>query len=99
MTMAVVDPSGDTRETLTSFELVLRANSGDSSARDLLFARYEARLQRWAHRRLPAVARGSYETHDLVQDTLLQVLNHLPEFPPRHEGAFQGYVRTVLANR
>ena len=43
--------------------------------------------------------RGAHETHDLVQDTLLQVLNNLHKFNPRHEGAFQGFVRTILANR
>jgi RNA polymerase sigma factor (sigma-70 family) len=92
--------SGDERqEALTSFELVLRANAGNQGARDLLFTRYQARLQRWAHGRLPQAVRGGHETHDLVQDTLLQVLGNLHKFNPRHEGAFQGFVRTILANR
>lgn len=86
-------------EALNSFELVLRAKAGEDAARDQLIARYQTRLQRWAHGRLPASARGAHETHDLVQDTLLQVLNNLQKFNPRHEGAFQGYVRTILANR
>ena len=34
-----------------------------------------------------------------MQDTLLQVLNNLHKFNPRHEGAFQGFVRVILANR
>ena len=34
-----------------------------------------------------------------VQDTLIRVFEGLPSFKPRHEGAFQGYVRTVLWNR
>ena len=94
-----VRPDDDNRESLTSFELVLRAKTGDERARDLLIERYQARLRRWAHGRLPPSARGAHETHDLVQDTLLQVLNNLDRFNPRHEGAFQGFVRTILANR
>jgi RNA polymerase sigma-70 factor (ECF subfamily) len=94
-----VRPDDDNRESLTSFELVLRAKTGDERARDLLIERYQSRLRRWAHGRLPPSARGAHETHDLVQDTLLQVLNNLDRFNPRHEGAFQGFVRTILANR
>jgi RNA polymerase sigma-70 factor (ECF subfamily) len=99
--MAIAPPASDHEnwQSLNSFELVLRAKTGDERARDLLFERYEARLQRWAHGRLPPSARGAHETHDLVQDTLLQVLNNLDRFNPRHEGAFQGFVRTILANR
>jgi RNA polymerase sigma factor (sigma-70 family) len=84
---------------LSSFELVIRANTGDRTALEALFARYAARLQRWAHGRLPPGVRGSLQTMDLVQDTLVSVFQHLPTFSPRHEGAFQGYVRTILRNR
>ena len=94
-----VPPDDDNRESLTSFELVIRAKAGDDRARDVLIARYQTRLQRWAHGRLPPSARGAHETHDVIQDTLLQVLDNLDRFNPRHEGAFQGFVRTILANR
>jgi len=97
--MAAVSSPDDDGDALTSFELVLRAKAGDVAARDLLFAVYKTRLQRWAHGRLPPAARGAHETQDLVQDTLIQVLSHLHTFNPRHEGAFQGFVRTILANR
>ena len=83
----------------SSFDLVQRANAGDREALDTLFARYSPRLQRWAHGRVPPAARGALQTHDLVNDTLMRVLEGLPSFKPRHEGAFQGYVRTVLWNR
>jgi len=82
-----------------SFELVQRANSGDQQALEALFARYLPRLQRWAHGRLPQAARGSLQTYDLVQDTLTRVFQGMSTFTPRHEGAFQGFVRTVLYNR
>jgi RNA polymerase sigma-70 factor, ECF subfamily len=93
-------PSTDAPLSATSsFDLVLRANRGESQALDALLARYLPRLQRWAHGRLPPAARGALQTQDLVQDTLMHVLERLPSFNPRHEGAFQGYVRTTLWNR
>ena len=83
----------------SSFALVNRAHAGDAAARDELCARYLPRLQRWAHGRLPASARGALDTVDLVQDTFMQVLQRLGEFQPRHEGAFQSYLRTTLMRR
>ena len=79
-------------------ELVQRARSGDQAALDSLFTRYESRLRRWAHGRLPASARGALETRDLVQDTLIKVFQKLPVFEPRHPGAFRDYVWTTLWN-
>jgi RNA polymerase sigma-70 factor (ECF subfamily) len=93
--VSATDQSGAT----SSFDLVLRANSGERAALDDLLARYLPRLQRWAHGRLPPAARGALQTQDLVQDTLMKVIERLPSFNPRHEGAFQGYVRTALLNR
>ena len=92
-------PNAGTPETESSLELVVRARAGDLQARDALCARYLPRLQRWAHGRLPAGARSAVDTHDLVQDTLMQVVQRLDTFEPRHEGAFQGYVRLALLNR
>ena len=86
-------------EAASSFELVLRARGGDQEALNDLCARYLPRLQRWAHGRLPASARGALDTHDLVQETMTNVVQRLDKFEPRHEGAFQGYLRQALLNR
>src|SRR4030095_11478132 len=67
MAGVTVSPDDDW-ESLDPFELVIRAKGGDERARDTLFQRYQPRLRRWAHRRLPDGVRGAYETHDLVQD-------------------------------
>jgi RNA polymerase sigma-70 factor (ECF subfamily) len=94
------DPTATSRvEAQSSIELVRRARTGDTAAENELCVRYLPRLQRWAHGRLPAWARGSLDTHDLVQDTFMQVLQRLDQFEPRHEGAFQGYLRQALFNR
>ena len=82
-----------------SYALVLRARNGDLAAQNELCVRYLPRLQRWAHGRLPAWARGALDTHDLVQDTFIQVLKRIGDFEPRHEGAFHGYLRQALINR
>ena len=84
---------------LASMELIARARSGDEDALNDLCARYLPRLQKWAHGRLPAWARGATDTHDLVQDTMAHVVRRLGAFEPRHDGAFQGYLRQALLNR
>jgi RNA polymerase sigma-70 factor (ECF subfamily) len=56
-------------------------------------------LRRWAHGRLPAAARGSLDTGDLVQETVLHVLRRLDTFEPRHVGAMQAYLRQSVINR
>jgi RNA polymerase sigma factor (sigma-70 family) len=101
--MAEASPSGespaDRVDAESSFALVRRAHAGDADARDKLCACYLPRLQRWAHGRLPSWARGALDTHDLVQDTFIHVLKRIEEFEPRHEGAFQAYLRQALLNR
>ena len=86
-------------DTESSLDLVIRARTGDEGALNALCARYLPRLQRWAHGRLPSAARCSVDTHDLVQETLTHVVQRLHAFEPRHEGAFQGYIRQALLNR
>jgi RNA polymerase sigma-70 factor (ECF subfamily) len=75
-----------------------RIKAGDSSAREQLVSRYLPLLQRWAHGRLPAHARGLLETGDLVQVTLVRALDQLDRFEPKREGAFLAYLRTALMN-
>jgi RNA polymerase sigma factor (sigma-70 family) len=48
---------------------------------------------------LPAAARGSLDTGDLVQETVLHVLRRLHSFQPRHVGAMQAYLRQSVINR
>jgi len=86
-------------DALTSVELLARARAGDQNAVEDLYARYRPRLEKWAHGRLPAWARGALDTQDMVQDTLLQVVQRLGSFEPRHDGAFQAFLRTSLKNR
>lgn len=86
-------------ESESSFTLVERACEGDEQALNDLCARYLPRLERWAHGRLPAYARGPLDTHDLVQEALAGAAHRIRTFEPHHKGAFQAYVRQALLNR
>jgi RNA polymerase sigma-70 factor (ECF subfamily) len=48
---------------------------------------------------VPAWARDSFDTGDLVQETALKAYANLPSFQARHRGALFDYLRTVLRNR
>jgi RNA polymerase sigma-70 factor (ECF subfamily) len=75
-----------------------RARGGDSEALEALCRRYMPLLQRWATGRLPRAARERFDTGDLVQEVLFKALRHIEDFEPRHEGAFQVYLRKTLHN-
>ena len=82
-----------------TIELVLQARGGDRMALEALLERCLPPLKRWAHGRLPAHARGSLDTGDLVQEAALHVLARLDKFDPRHVGAMQAYLRMSVINR
>ena len=82
-----------------TIELVLQARGGDRRALEALLERCLPPLKRWAHGRLPAHARGTLDTGDLVQEAALHVLARLDKFEPRHVGAMQAYLRMSVINR
>lgn len=91
--------SAATRLGETSYQLLVRARSGDAAARDRLYHRYLAPLRCWARGRLPVWARDLMDTDDLVQETLMRSLNGLDVFEPRRAKAFQAYLRQGIRNR
>lgn len=76
--------------------LLRRVRDGDLTARERLCALYLPVLRRWAHGQMPHNARDLVDTHDLVQITLMRVLDRVAQFEPRHEGAFLCYLREAL---
>ena len=82
-----------------TLELVVRARQGDRMAVEALLQRCLPPLKRWAHGRLPAAARGTLDTGDLVQEAALHALRRLDAFEPRHVGAMQAYLRMSVINR
>ena len=83
----------------TSMSLLTRAQAGDQHALEALLDRYRPRLERWARGRLPDWARDLADTHDLVQETLIQAFRKVEGFEIRGEGAFQAWLRQILLNR
>jgi RNA polymerase sigma-70 factor (ECF subfamily) len=94
-----VEPASGARAELDSTASLLeRIRQGHDDARERLFARVVPVLQRWAHRRLPDRARDLLDTDDLVQVTVLRALVRLKDFEYQGEGAFLGYLRSILIN-
>ena len=89
----------DERSLLATVVLLRMAKDGDLEARDHLFHRYHARLSRWAAGRLPMRARSLLDTSDLVQETLVRVLEGIDRIEIRGPGGFQAYVRQAVLNR
>jgi RNA polymerase sigma-70 factor, ECF subfamily len=82
-----------------TMELVIRARAGDRPAVDARLQRCLPGLKRWAHGKLPAYARGTLDTGDLVQEAALHAIRRLDVFEPRHVGAMQAYLRASVINR
>lgn len=78
--------------------LLRRIRAGDAGAQQALYDRCLPLLLRWAHGRLPHYARGSTDTEDLVQTTLMRALKHLSAFDASGTGAFLAYLRQILLN-
>lgn len=95
----VPDADPASRNAASTFQLIDQIKSGDAAAIEILFGRYLVPLQRWASGRLPPWARHATDTHDLVQDTLLNVFRRIENFEPKREGAFQAYLRQAVMNR
>jgi RNA polymerase sigma-70 factor (ECF subfamily) len=97
------DPEPATEDRLLSdeptMELVIQARAGNREATEALLERCLPPLKRWAHGRLPAVARGNLDTNDLVQEAAISWLRRLEHFEPRHVGAMQAYLRQSVINR
>ena len=83
----------------TTTRLLARAQAGDADALNDLFSRHVPLLSRWARGRLPGWARDVADTHDLVQETVLQTFKNMRGFEPRGKGALRAYLRQALLNR
>jgi RNA polymerase sigma factor (sigma-70 family) len=55
-------------------------------------------LNRWAHGRLPAAARGRLDTRDLVQEAVLHLIARSQSFEPTTAEAALAYLRKTVLN-
>lgn len=86
-------------EVHSTVSLLERARNGDQAALDALFAHFLPRLRRWASGRLPRAARHVADTHDLVQDVLLQTFRNIASLEGTTGAALQAYLRQAVLNR
>jgi RNA polymerase sigma-70 factor, ECF subfamily len=93
------EPTANLLSDEPTMELVLSARLGNRMALEALLERCLPPVKRWAHGKLPAHARGSLDTGDLVQEAAMHVLARLDKFEPRHVGAMQAYLRMSVVNR
>jgi len=93
------DPAATGNTPDSTITLLERARAGDRSAVDALFARCVPPLRRWARGRLPLWARDMADTHDVVQDAVIQTFKKMDTFDARGEGALQAYLRQAVMNR
>jgi RNA polymerase sigma factor (sigma-70 family) len=93
------DPGTPQKPLESTHDLLSLVRQGDRDALERLYTRCVPSLRRWARGRLPAAARGSLDTQDLVQDTVVNSLRRLDRFESRHEGALQAYLRQAVLNR
>jgi RNA polymerase sigma-70 factor (ECF subfamily) len=93
------EPTANLLSDEPTMELVLSARLGNRLALEALLERCLPPVKRWAHGKLPAHARGSLDTGDLVQEAAMHVLARLDKFEPRHVGAMQAYLRMSVVNR
>jgi RNA polymerase sigma factor (sigma-70 family) len=83
----------------SSIDLLLKAQSGDAEALNLLLERYLPRLQHWASGRMPMGIRTMSDTADIVQEAVINALRNLNTIEIRSEGALQAYLRQAVKNR
>jgi RNA polymerase sigma-70 factor (ECF subfamily) len=83
----------------SSFELMRRAQSGETAALEHLLQRYRPRLRRWCSGRLPRFARDFTDTDDIVQDALVGFVRTFATFDYRGEWSIQAFLRRAAINR
>jgi RNA polymerase sigma-70 factor (ECF subfamily) len=82
-----------------SEELLRRFQGGDNEALERLWTRYLPRLKRWAHGRLPPLARSETNTDDVVQEAFVRSLRHLHDLELRDPRSLFAYFRTIVFNQ
>ena len=95
---SATDPSTRELETGSTVTLLPLAARGDRRAVEILIERMRPYLTRFGHGRLPRWARSRAETEDLVQESLIRALNHLPRFESQSIKDFRSWLHTVFRN-
>jgi len=79
-------------------EFVVRRSGTDHTRLEAMVVECLPSVRKWAHGRLPAAVRGSFDTCDLVQEVARRTLSKRGAFDVRHPFAVEGYMRRALLN-
>ena len=74
------------------------ASQGNGEAVSALLERMRPFLTRIGHGRLPGWARGRAETDDLVQESLIRAVRHIPRFQSQTPRDLRNWLHTVFKN-
>lgn len=78
-------------------ELLLRAKAGDRDALGLAVEHYRGYLMLLARTQIGRRLQGKADASDLVQETFLEVHQHIGRFRGSSEAEFLSWLRTILA--
>ena len=81
----------------TTVGLVRQAKNGNRDALEKLLGRYYKKWLRKYHGNLGAVVRKLYDTEDLVQSAIVEVMTELPRL--EHERAFFTWVTSIIRHK
>ena len=95
---SAIDPGTRELATGSTVTLLPLAAKGDRRAVEIRIERMRPYLKRLGHGRLPHWARSRAETEDLVQESLMRALNHLPRFENQSLKDFRSWLHTVFRN-
>jgi RNA polymerase sigma factor (sigma-70 family) len=82
----------------TGTDLLQRAIAGDSVALERLLVRYQSRLLRRLHRKIPATLARVVAPEDVLQETLFSVFRAIGNFRPTGLFAFERWIVTIADN-
>lgn len=83
----------------TTLVLVERARGGDRAALEAIARRYQDALARFAHGRVPPLARGLVDTCDVVQQAVVRTLARLETIDASAHGSLFAYLRRAVLNQ
>jgi RNA polymerase sigma-70 factor (subfamily 1) len=94
------DPDGTRPDDFsTTIALVEAAQAGDRTSLEKLFERYLPRVRRIVAMRTGRRLRQSEDVEDIVQETLLEVLQGIDRFESRSEGSFRNWLARCVEHR
>ena len=93
-----VEATTSTLASNSTVSLLPLACRGNRRARAILLERMRPYLKRIGHGQLPAWARGRAETDDLVQESMIRALKHIPRFEGQSIRDFRNWLHTVFRN-